>query len=470
MQQEKILLIDFHEAGGIGRTLLEILKGSLELNVELRYDAISILEMETCQQQLLSAKAAFDPALLMISLPGSLMAQDDALFKCLSLQPFKAPIVAVVETDETDHLLALLNQGVVDFIIPPVQAPEIRTRIWRILEQVRRKREITTTLIEKIGLQQLVGSSPDFLEGINKTILLAGCNAGVLILGETGTGKELFARSIHYLSARAKQSFIPVNCGAIPAELIENELFGHERGAFTGAVEARPGLIQEANGGTIFLDEIDTLPLQSQVKFLRFLQTKEYRPLGATRELKADVRVIAASNANIEEAVAAGRLRRDLYYRLNVVPLKLSPLRDRAGDIPQLARHFLAKYAVEFNKTAMRFSPQAIQSLELYSWPGNVRELEHVVERAVVLCEGNAIESRHIVLPNMEKDHATQSFQQMKARFVSQFEKTYIEGLLLAYNGNISRAALAARKNRRAFWQLVRKHKIDAQKYRQIAS
>ena len=325
-------------------------------------------------------------------------------------------------------------------------------------------------LIEKIGLQQLVGSSPEFLDGINKAILLADCSAGVLILGETGTGKELFARSIHYLGARAKHPFIPVNCGAIPAELIENELFGHQRGAFTGAVDARPGLIQEADGGTIFLDEIDAIPLQSQVKFLRFLQTKEYRPLGATRELKADVRVIAASNANVEEAVATGRLRRDLYYRLNVVPLRLPPLRERTGDIPLLARHFLAKYAMEFNKPVMRFSAQAMQHLELYSWPGNVRELEHVVERAAVLCEGNAVESRHIVLPNMEKQSAPQSFQEMKARIISQFERTYIEGLLLAYQGNISRAALAARKNRRAFWQLLRKHKIDAEKYRQNGS
>jgi len=296
--------------------------------------------------------------------------------------------------------------------------------------------------------------------------VVAKSDISVLISGETGTGKEMVGRAIHYLSPRASQRFVPVNCGAIPVELLENELFGHERGAFTGASGSRDGLIQEAEKGTLFLDEVDCLPLLAQVKLLRFLQEKEYRPLGSTKSLKGDVRIIAASNANLEQAVAAGTLRRDLYYRLNVVPINLPPLRDRSADILVLAHHFLAHYAARLNTPAREFSPEAERKLMLYSWPGNVRELEHVVERLVVLSTQKIIQASHIVFPG-ENDHlGALSFQEMKAQVITQFETNYIQNLLIAYKGNISRAAEAAQKERRTFWQLVRKHKIDVQKFK----
>jgi len=243
-------------------------------------------------------------------------------------------------------------------------------------------------------------------------------------------------------------------------------LFGHERGAFTGASSARGGLIQEAEQGTLFLDEVDSLPQLAQVKLLRFLQSKEYRRLGSTKVVTGDVRIIAASNANLEQAVAAGTLRRDLYYRLNVVPIVLPPLRERSTDILLLAHHFLAEFAAKLDSPAEAFSPEAERKLMLYSWPGNVRELEHVIERVVVLCTQSTIEEDHIVLSGANNDLAQLSFSEMKARVVSEFETNYLQSLLVAYKGNISKAAEAAQKERRTFWELLRKHNIDVQKFK----
>ena len=322
---------------------------------------------------------------------------------------------------------------------------------------------------EKSGLPQLLGESPAFLAEIRKIPLLAQCDVNVLISGETGTGKELCARAIHYLSPRAGRPFIAVNCGAIPVELVENELFGHERGAFTDASTAQGGLIHEAEGGTLFLDEIACLPLLAQVKLLRFLQDKEYRRLGSTKTQQGDVRVVAAMNIDLEEAVREGKLRQDLYYRLNIIPLVLPPLRERREDIPLLARYFLAKYAAQLNKDVTDCSPDVMQLLVLYEWPGNVRELEHTIERAVVLSEQAVIYKVDIVLPRLGARACQGLFREVKAMVVAQFERTYIQGILRAYQGNITKAARAAQKNRRAFWQLMRKHLLDAHSFKSSA-
>jgi DNA-binding NtrC family response regulator len=248
-------------------------------------------------------------------------------------------------------------------------------------------------------------------------------------------------------------------------ELFENELFGHDRGAFTGASGARDGLIHEAEQGTLFLDEVNSMPLFAQVKLLRFLQSKEYRRLGSTKALNGDVRIVTASNADLEGELAAGTLRRDLYYRLNVVPIVLPPLRARGNDIILLARHFLAQYAAKLNSPVVDFSPEAERKLLLYSWPGNVRELEHVIQRVMILCAEKTIREDHIVLPS-ETSPSQLSFQEMKANVISEFESTYIRSLLTVYRGNITKAAQAAQKERRTFWELVRKHNIDVQKFR----
>jgi two-component system response regulator GlrR len=278
--------------------------------------------------------------------------------------------------------------------------------------------------------------------------------------------KTRFARAIHYLSARVQQPFIPVNCGAIPVDLVENELFGHARGAFTGAATTTAGLIQEADGGTLFLDEIDTLPSLAQVKLLRFLQEKEYRPLGSAKIHHANLRVIAASNAAVEQAVAEGKFRQDLYYRLNVIPLILPLLRDRQDDIPLLARHFLRKYAAEFQKNVTAFSAGALQKLVHHTWPGNVRELEHLIERAVVLSQWEIIEEQDLRLPEVSVPHAGRSFKQAKAEAIVLFERAYLQNLLIASQGSLIKAARTAQKHRRALWQLIHKHGIDSSRFK----
>ncbi|MBI5049537.1 MAG: sigma-54-dependent Fis family transcriptional regulator, partial [Nitrospirae bacterium] len=292
-----------------------------------------------------------------------------------------------------------------------------------------------------------------FLNEVEKIPIVAKCDVTVLICGETGTGKELFARAVHYLSPRADKPFIPLNCGAIPAELAENELFGHIKGAFTGANSPQLGLVHEAHGGTLFLDEIDCLPLSAQVKLLRFLQDKEYRQLGSTKISQVDVRIIAATNTDLEKALEEGRFRKDLFYRLNVIPFALPPLRERREDILLLAQHFLAEYAFEFNKNITDFSPGAMQKLLLYKWHGNIRELENVIQRAVIFSNQATIQDTEIVLPAHEDTLHQESFKTAKSNIISQFEKNYIHSLLLIYQGNITKAAKSAKKNRRAFYE-----------------
>jgi DNA-binding NtrC family response regulator len=314
-----------------------------------------------------------------------------------------------------------------------------------------------------LGLQHIIGEDPAFVTLIQQIPAIAKYDVSLMILGETGTGKEVFARAVHYCSPRAGKPFIPVNCGAIPPDLFENEFFGHESGAFTSANSSRRGVIKEADGGTLFLDEVDCLAPLAQVKLLRFLQDGQFRPLGSGSTCISDVRVLAASNTNFAEALEPGRFRKDLYYRLNVLSLKLPPLRQREGDIVLLARHFLAKYTSKFHAPASAFSPEALQKLVCYDWPGNVRELENVIQRAVVLADNTILGTDHICTGNAtEAKPESQSFQQLKAKAIDRFEESYIRRLLLIHDGNITKAAVAAGKDRRAFWELMRKHGIAA--------
>ena len=466
IKQAKILLLDFNPEGGLGATLQEILKSSSSLDVQLKLESFETCEPTFCNIDLPGIVSRFNPDAIFLLLSPRLLKESGAVFQLVKREPSAIPIVVVMEANKPDEIFDLLKLGATDFITPPLKTINVIPRIWRLLEQARQGEGelVVHTLKEKIGLKQLVGESPVFLAEIRKIPIVAKTDASVLISGETGTGKELCARAIHYLSPRAHRPFVPVNCGAIPVDLVENELFGHERGAFTGASTSQSGLIHDANGGTLFLDEIDCLPLLAQVKFLGFLQEKEYRPLGSTKMLQADVRIIAAANTDVEGAVTEGKLRQDLYYRLNTIPLLLPPLRERREDIPLLARHLLAKYASAFSRRETNLSPEAMQTLVSYHWPGNVRELEHVIERAVVLSEQPTIGSADILLPRSGPVVRQESFQVAKARVITQFERTYIQRLLLTHHGNISKSAQAAQKNRRAFWQLVRKHRIDVQR------
>ncbi len=406
-------------------------------------------------------------ALIFLLLPPGHAEAGGALIQAIRKDQPDLPIIAVADQLGTTDTLELFRMGASDLITLPLRTDDTLPRVWRLLEQHERRKNVVHTLVERVRLKLMVGQAPNFLAEVKKIPLIARCDSRVLISGETGTGKEMCARAIHYLSPRKSGPFVSVNCGAIPTELVENELFGHERGAFTGANTSKPGLIQEAEAGTIFLDEIDCLPPMSQVKLLRFLQEKEYRRLGSAKIRHADVRVLAATNAPLEEALHNGRIRQDLYYRLNVFSIALPPLRDRRSDIPTLVQHFITKYSTEDRTT--RISTTALQKLIFYDWPGNVRELEHTIERAVMFCETGTLEEPDIVLPVQRRWSQTESFQKAKAQVIEQFEKEYIQNLLLSHGGNISKAAQAANKNRRAFWELIRKHHVDVQTFKQHA-
>ncbi len=319
---------------------------------------------------------------------------------------------------------------------------------------------------ERINHSRLLGNSPSFAEEIRKIPDLARCDVTVLIQGPTGSGKEMFARAIHNLSTRADKSFVPLNCGAIPADLIENELFGHVEGAFTSASSSQEGLTLEADGGTLFLDEIGCLSLSAQVKILRFLQDREYRRLGSPKTVRANVRILSATNIDLTSALNEGRFREDLFYRLNIVTVNLPRLTDRLEDIPLLAEHFLARYASEFERPVKGLSEEAVRKLVLYRWPGNVRELEHVIARAVVFCDREILREEDIHLPEQQSQPSRETFKTLKKRIVAKFERDYIKTVLQAHGGNIARAAREAGKNRRAFWELIRKYRIDMGEFR----
>ena len=318
----------------------------------------------------------------------------------------------------------------------------------------------------------MIGHNRELIAQMENLRRVARFDVRVLICGETGTGKELAARLLHETGARAKAPFVPVNCGAIPVELLENELFGHERAAYTDACEPHHGLIEEADGGTLFLDEVDCLSLRAQVKLLRFLQDSTFRRLGSTRLRRSDTRIVSASNCDLNEALSNGRLRNDLYYRLNVVTILLPPLRERRDDISLLAHRFLHREARRLDLPTRGFTDQALRTLLTYDWPGNVRELENTVERAIILAaDERRIDESHIELPGGNVAMPLRkSFREAKAAAVEHFERHYLEQTLALCRGNISGAARVARKNRRAFWELLRKHHIDAHRFAPAAA
>ena len=461
MEEVKVFLLDLNVGSRLGGTLRGILESSVKPPIRLLERSLTLSESSLSGHELSKTVSHFNPHLIFLILPSYDPKQISGLIQSLAGKPSELPIMVIMEGDKPEDMIELLKLGVVDFIMPPLRKMDVLPRLWRVLEQKTPDEALSSHLKKRIGLKQMLGEDPVFLAEINKIPLVANCDASVLILGETGTGKELCARAIHYLSPRSGKPFIPVNCGSIPTELVENELFGHVKGAFTGALESYTGLIHEAHSGTLFLDEIDCLPLQAQVKLLRFLQDREYRQLGSAKTHQANVRIIVASNVDLERMVSEGKFRQDLFYRLNIIPLRLPPLHDRQADIPLLARHFLRKYASEFRRPAKDFTPEALEKLLIYEWPGNIRELENVVQRAVVFCQHEIIQGAHIDLPRVESTAPQESLQAMKSRVVAEFEKKYIQGLLLVHQGNISRAAKAAQKNRRAFWELMRKYKIQ---------
>ena len=329
-------------------------------------------------------------------------------------------------------------------------------------ENLRLKKELG----KKYSFSSIVGNSRKMQEVFYLITQVAKSNANVLLLGESGTGKELVANAIHYNSLRADRPLVKVNCAALPANLVEAELFGHEKGAFTGASRQKEGKFELAGNGTIFLDEIGSLALESQGKLLRVLQEKELERLGGTKTIKVNVRLIAATNQDLGKAVDRGDFREDLYYRLNVYPIYLPALREREADVLLLADYFLEKYAKEYNKDVKRISTPAIDALTQYHWPGNVRELENCIERAVLLCEDQVIHSYNLP-PSLQtaEDTGTHQTQSLNDA-VERFERELLIDALKSSRGNMRQAARALETSERIFGYKVRKYQIQPRQYR----
>jgi DNA-binding NtrC family response regulator len=318
---------------------------------------------------------------------------------------------------------------------------------------------------------RFVGKDPRLLEVLDLVGQVADTDATVLITGESGTGKELIARALHEMSSRCNAPFIAVNCGAIAETLQESELFGHAKGAFTGATSPKAGKFEAANGGTIFLDEISEMSNALQVKLLRILQSGEYAPVGVAKNRYCDVRVVAATSQNLKALVDAAQFRQDLYYRLNIIRLELPPLRERKGDIPLLIDHFLRKLSAAYDKPDLRVSPEAGEILLRYDYPGNVREIENVICRAVILCRESCITPRHLppeVLPRQISPSAGQptNFHEAKSHAVEKFERAYLTSLLSECGGIVSRAAHRAGLSERNFHEKLKKYGISGKSFR----
>ena len=391
-----------------------------------------------------------------------------ALLDWVRRHPMAAPTLAVLPAEADRELLRKVAGVADDFLLWPFRPNEFHERIERLLPPIAGEIEaVKARLGRELGLAQLVGEHPTFIRTVENVPPIAASDAPVLLSGETGTGKELFARAIHHLSSRQRQPFVPVDCAALPEHLAENELFGHVRGAYTDAHADQPGLASVAEGGTLFLDEVDSLSPATQAKLLRFLEEGAFRALGAVRFTQARARVIAATNRPLDADVREGKFRPDLFFRLNVLELRLPPLRERRADVGHLARHFLESRAGWPAARPKLLSPGALRVLEDYDWPGNVRELFNVLQRALVFSAGSHILPNHISLPGRIDSQlpSPASFRQRRLQAIEQFERAYLEDSLRKHRGNITRAARDAGQDRRAFGRLAKKYGVRRENF-----
>lgn len=380
-----------------------------------------------------------------------------ALFDSLQKKNPAIPVIILTAHGSIPDAVDATQRGVFGYLTKPFDGKALVTQVEKALQVSGTRVAANDGSAEQTWREEIITRSPDMEAILAKARLVAASDASVMIFGESGTGKELLARAIHRASARAGQPFVAVNCGAIPEQLLESELFGHTKGAFTGAASDYKGLFQAAGRGTVFLDEIGDMPLPLQVKLLRVLQEKEVRPIGSTQSVKVDVRIISATHRNLEEAIKAGSFREDLYYRLHVVALSLPPLSQRREDIPVLATHFLKTLASRYDKALNGFAQDALEVLVKHSWPGNVRELYNVVEQAVALSTTQIITPAQLETAIRGETGNLSSFE--SARF--EFERDYLAKLLKITNGNVTQAARLAKRNRTEFYKLLQRHHLN---------
>lgn len=355
-----------------------------------------------------------------------------------------------------------------DIISWPCHQTELKFHLKRMISQLRSRLSAESLAMDQLAQLHLIGRSPVFKKMLDTIVKVSKSLSPVLIVGETGAGKELGARALHYLGPRNAGPFITVNCGALTENLIVNELFGHVKGAYTDAASGQEGLVAQAQHGTLFLDEVETLHPRAQAALLRFIEEKRYRPLGSRKMARADVRIISATNANLELMVKKGQFRRDLLYRLNVIQINIPPLRHRSGDIELIAEYYLTKYRNAYNEPEKYLHPLTLEWLRCYDWPGNVRELAHRLEREFLLAEGPIIFFGEACrLEKQEKNPGEQSisFQDAKNIAINDFEKRYLFNLMRRTNGNVTQAAKLAGKERRSLGKLLKKHGIERKQF-----
>jgi len=380
----QILIADDEPAITVGLAELLELEGYETKTVNDGKDAIKQIK-----------EKAFDIALLDLVMPGLDGLQVLAEIKKIGLS---TTVIMISGKGSTEATVKAIKSGAYDYLDKPVDPSRLRTIIAKALEHqnlVRKNKELEQRVQSLSRYDEMVGQDEKIHEVYHLIEAVADTSANVLITGESGTGKELVARAIHKKSSRAKGPFIAINCSAFPREILENELFGHEKGAFTGALKEKPGCFEMADGGTLFLDEIGEMPADTQIKLLRVLEVMSFRRLGGTKEIKVDARVVAATNREIQKAIQDGLLREDIYFRLSVMEIELPSLRERMSDLLPLINEFLKIFNERNNKEVKGFSPECLEVLRKYHWPGNIRELKNLVERTVILCEGDTIELKH---------------------------------------------------------------------------
>ncbi|MFQ5662639.1 MAG: sigma-54-dependent transcriptional regulator [Terriglobia bacterium] len=414
---------------------------------------------------------SFDLALIDLKMPG--LNGLETLEQAGSIDP---DLVSIIFTayGTIESAVEAVKEGAFNYITKPFTAAQLAAAVSKGLEHGRLLRDnvrLRQELKQCCPVHAIIGHSAPLQMVLATLAKVAPSEANVLVSGESGTGKELIARALHANSARAQAPFVAVDCAALPSNLLESELFGHEKGAFTGANQAKRGLLQLAHGGTVFLDEIGELSLELQAKLLRTLQERTFRRLGGERLVSVDIRVISSTNRDLDAEVQQGRFRADLLYRLNVVNIHLPPLRERGGDVALLVHHFLEGFARATNKACLRITPEALRLLEQYQWPGNIRELHNVVERAVVLCDTDTVRVRD--LPDYIREQARMSkqiraaigYKAARERWVESQGKQYLTGLLRRHHGNISAVAREAQISRKSVYELLRRFDIDARPF-----
>ncbi len=396
--KEKILVVDDEQSH---RTMLRAVLTQEGYNISEADDGISAVKA--------IENEAFDLILMDIRMTD--MNGIEAVRQIKRISP-SIPIIMMTAYASVKTAVEALKSGAYDYLTKPLDIDELKILIKKALEHYRLQEEnvfLKERLADRFHFSNIIGQSKRMKELFENLSLVAPSDATVLIYGESGTGKELVANAIHQNSPRAQKPFIKVSCAALPETLLESELFGHERGAFTGALSRKAGRFQLADGGTLFLDEVNVMSLTTQVKLLRVLQEREFEPLGSTKTIHVDIRLIAATNKELEIEVKEGRFREDLFYRLNVVPIHLPPLRERKEDIPLLAEHFFKLYKEKNKKSIKGFLPKTIDTLMRYDWPGNIRELENVIERAILLCRSEYLSPKDLPLPLQGEEVRAQS-------------------------------------------------------------